>query len=250
MIRQSLNQTKEATYSILIPSASHQGMPMASGTGFVIDPAGFMLTALHVVQGQSIDEAWLMQSHSAGGFSPMLQWPEVVSEWPEYDLALLKVDFGKNAQKDHLTGRSDFPHIPVALDPVDEGAPVYAFGYPLPVNAPPTPAPGGGGWFGHVGLGPRTTSAIVSSALEHTKMVQTADDAQVYVLDKALNYGNSGGPIVLTETGAAFAVCSRFQPVAIPQSATEHVVIPSLYGIVSSISNIAGPLRQLLPSLS
>jgi serine protease Do len=190
-----------------------------------------------------------MQSHSAGGFSPMLQWPALVADWAEYDLALLKVEFGKNASKDHLKGHTDFPHVPLSVEPVEEGSPVYAFGYPLPVNQAATLLPNGGGLMGHVGLGHRTTSAIVSSALEHTRMVQTGQDAQVYVLDKALNYGNSGGPILLQESGRAFAVCSRFQPVMIPQPNGAAVMIPSLYGVVTSISNIATELRSLIPSL-
>jgi serine protease Do len=250
VIRQTLEQTKDATYSILFPSQANQGMPAAHGTGFFIDPSGYFLTARHVIDGQSVPDAWLMQSHEAGGFAPMLQNPELVDEWAEYDLALLRVDFGKNATKAHLVDRSDFSYVPVHLDPVEEGSPAYAFGYPLPINQPvPTP-PGSGMLIGHVGLGPRTTSAIVSSSLERTRMVQTGQDAQVYVLDKALNYGNSGGPILLEETGRAFAVCSRFQPVAIPQPNGTAVMIPSLYGVVTSISNIASDLRRQLPSLN
>jgi serine protease Do len=91
------------------------------------------------------------------------------------------------------------------------------------------------GWTRRTGH--RTTSAIIASTLEHTKMIQTADDAQVYVLDKALNYGNSGGPIVATESGRAFAVCSRFQPVVVPQVGGGTVWVPSLYGVVTSIAN-------------
>jgi len=62
-------------------------------------------------------------------------------------------------------------------------------------------------------------------------------------LDKALNYGNSGGPIIASETGNVHAFCSRFQPVVIPQSHLKDdkgshlgVMIPSLYGVVSNLS--------------
>ena len=47
--------------------------------------------------------------------------------------------------------------------------------------------------------------------------VHSSEDPQVYALDKALNYGNSGGPIVATDTGKVHAFCSRFQPVGILQ---------------------------------
>ena len=252
MIRQTLGRTKEATYSILVPSPdpAAAGMPTANGTGFFVDGSGYFVTARHVIEGFAVEEMWLTQSHTAGGFSPMVQWPELVREWPEFDLALLKVDFKRNAEKPHLVGRADFPHVEVDLSPQEEGLSVYAFGFPLPISQPPTPMAEGAGWVGHVGLGPRTTSAIISSTLEHTKMIQTAADAQVYVLDKALNYGNSGGPIIADDTGKAFAVCSRFQPVAIPQPGGGAVFVPSLYGVVTALSNISADLVGLLTYLS
>ena len=218
-------------------------MPVARGTGFFVTRTGYFVTARHVVDGADVANAWLMQSHSAGGFAPMLQWPELVNDWPEFDLALMKIAFGRNSTKAHLAGREDFPSIPPHLDRAEEGAPVYAFGYPLPVNQPVQQSPQIS--IGHVGLGHRTTSAIISSELEHTRMVQTDRDAQVYALDKALNYGNSGGPIVLQDSGEVFAVCSRFQPVYVPQPNGSAVMIPSLYGIVSSLSNIADDVRAL-----
>ena len=93
---------------------------------------------------------------------------------------------------------------------------------------------------------PRVTSAVVSSTIDTRRGTTTEFEEQVYVLDKALNYGNSGGPIVATETGNIHAVCIGFQPVYIPQShlsSGEHpeedvaVVIPSLYGVVLSLAN-------------
>jgi serine protease Do len=243
MIRRTLPRTKSATFSILFPGELH-GMPLATGTAFMIDPTGYMLTACHVVENQQFEGACLMQSTELVGPSAMLQWPEPVESWPQYDLALLKVDFAKNANKYHLEGLTEFPYVSVDASPVEEGTPVYAFGYPLPINKPPDTS--GPVMVGHVGLGHRTTSAIVSSVREHTKMLSTSADAQIYVLDKALNYGNSGGPIVNQETGSAFAVCSRFQPVVIPQGTNGAIMIPSLYGIVTSISNIANQLRSYL----
>ncbi len=56
----------------------------------------------------------------------------------------------------------------------------------------------------------------MSSTLEKTKMLMSSGDEKIYVLDKALNYGNSGGPIVAAETGRVHALCSRFQPVMVP----------------------------------
>jgi len=249
MIRKSLPQTKSATYSILAPSPdpAYQGMPVPTGTGFFIDPAGYFLTARHVVEGVKVEGTRLMQTPSPGNWGmQMVGSLELVAEWPEYDLALLKADFEKNSNSSHLIGRSGFPYVPAELQPQEDGTPVYAFGYPLPQAPAPIPIAGGAAFAGYVGLGPRTTSAIIASTLEHTRMVQTGAEAQVYVLDKALNYGNSGGPVVLTETGKALAVCARFQPVLIRQPAGAAVMIPSLYGVATSISNIASQLNQQL----
>jgi serine protease Do len=79
-------------------------------------------------------------------------------------------------------------------------------------------------------------------------MIHSGADSQVYVLDKALNYGNSGGPVVNTETGKAFAICSRFQPASFYQSddPDDFITIPSLYGVATSIGNIADFLHQEL----
>lgn len=75
-------------------------------------------------------------------------------------------------------------------------------------------------------------------------MVMTANDPKAYVLDKALNYGNSGGPILSVATWHVHALCSRFQPVYVPQQHMQDkngnfpfIMIPSLYGIVSSLGN-------------
>ncbi len=76
--------------------------------------------------------------------------------------------------------------------------------------------------------------------MDTSRHFSSSNDPQVYVLDKALNYGNSGGPIIATDTGCVSALCSRFQPVSIQQphlGANVAIVIPSLYGVVSRLSN-------------
>ena len=88
--------------------------------------------------------------------------------------------------------------------------------------------------------------------MERTELIHSTADTQVYVLDKALNYGNSGGPVVAVDTGFVHAFCSRFQPVQIPQPHIRNadrkpllVQIPSLYGVVVSLSN-ARVLAELM----
>jgi serine protease Do len=149
------------------------------------------------------------------------------------------VDYTANANKDWQVRLSEFPYLKVSSRNLDEGEAIYSFGYPL---SSPEAESMHGGFIGVSSLCPRTTSAIVSSTLEMTTMVMTSKDPKRYVLDKALNYGNSGGPIVSVETGHVHALCSRFQPVCIPQGHLKdsssnplYILIPSLYGVVSSL---------------
>ena len=153
-------------------------------------------------------------NHKANDFNYYLGLSSHVD--PSTDFALLKVDFAANANKVHLQDRTGFPYIEVSSRELAEGEPVYSFGYPLSesgllVNTP-------GVVVGHAAHSPRVTSAIVASTMESTRLVTTTADTKVYVLDKALNYGNSGGPIVATDTGKVHALCSRFQPVRGPRS--------------------------------
>lgn len=173
--------------------------------------------------------------------SAMCQEISFVKALPNYDFALLKVDFAANSRKDWFKGRAAFPYIKVSRRQLGEGEPVYAFGYPL---SDASAQKFGNVTIGQASLRPRVTSAIVSSTLVATKMLMTSSDPKVYVLDRALNYGNSGGPIIALETGRVHAFCSQFQPVSIKQQHIADqsgkpitIIIPSLYGIVSSLGN-------------
>jgi serine protease Do len=190
-----------------------------------------------------MDAAWLMKESLPGQFSQgMCQWPKLELIDPRLDFALLKVDFARNSSKAHLRGQTGFPHIVVSTRALEEGEPVYSFGYPLPEVRIVTKNPQI--TIGHTGYSPRTTSAIVASTMDRQAMFSTSADPRVYVLDKALNYGNSGGPIVAVDTGHVHALCSRFQPVSIQQPHITNkdgqslsITIPSLYGVVSSLHN-------------
>jgi S1-C subfamily serine protease len=259
MIRKTLKATQLATYSVDLPNPNMMDMPSPAGTGFFVSPDGWFVTAAHVITQNNrsdgpvrpdIEKAWLMKEARPGEFtSGMCQAIKFEYIDPTTDFALLKVDFAANANKEHLKGLSGFPLIEVSSRELEEGEPVYSFGYPLSESSLILQTPEMS--FAHAAHSPRVTSAIVASTMESTKMVSSPEDIKVYVLDKALNYGNSGGPIVASDTGKVHAICSRFQPVRIPQNHLKDqqgnplwITIPSLYGVVSSLGN-QGILEQL-----
>lgn len=250
MIRKTLSRVRAATFCILLPNKSQHGMPTPTGTGFFISSNGWFVTAAHVIteNGSSdgkwrddISQACLMKESEGFGVTSMCQFISLEHVLPKYDLALLKIDFHKNSNKEWLKGKRDFPFIQVSNISLEMGEPVYSFGYPLSSgNTSKTEQV----IIGTTELNPRVTSAIVASNLDKTQMIMTSVDPKHYVLDKALNYGNSGGPIIATETGYVHALCSRFQPLFVPQihladqnGHYPHIMIPSLYGVVSSFNN-------------
>jgi len=125
------------------------------------------------------------------------------------------------------SGREGFPHVTVSRRDLDEGEPVYAFGYPLGAGKVVVDT-----WDHGWGIDPPTTvtSAIVSSTLEEQGMIIVSGQARTYVLDKALNYGNSGGPILAEATGHVHAWWSRFNQSSFPNhtSRTQMVNPPEL----------------------
>lgn len=264
MIRKTLAQTQAATFCIEVPNAAKHGMPTPHGTGFFVTPDGWFVTAAHVVteNGQpngpvrsDLAQIRLSKELRVDKPTPPIQcWGGVSLHTllPQYDFALLRVDFATNSKAAWLQGKTGFPFISVSQRQLAEGEPVYAFGYPLSSAELNTSGPV---MIGSTTLSPRVTSAIVASTMYTTGMIMSNTDPRVYVLDKALNYGNSGGPIVASETGRVHAICSRFQPVYVPQPHLKDqagkplaVWVPSLYGVVSSLGN--AELLKLLETVS
>lgn len=250
MIRQTLATTKAATFCLLLPSPfpRHRGMPIPTGTGFFVSPDGWFVTAAHVLLDKAgrvrtdVDQAWLNKELRPDEPVALAQWPKLDYVDHEADIALLRIDLERNRGAHQLLeGREGFPYVSVSSRSLVEGEPVYSFGYPLSTY---TVSAADGMALAETRHSPRTTSAIVSSTVEFGGGWVGAGEPAVYVLDKALNYGNSGGPVIAAETGNVHAVCTRFQPVSVPQphiaaASGEPLIvrIPSLYGVVSSLSH-------------
>jgi len=231
-------------------------MPCPVGTGFFVSRDGVFVTAAHVMtQNYKADgpprddlgKGWLMTEPPPGDWGRrMCVGMSLAYVDAQHDIAILKVDLAVNRDKAWMP--DGFPFVPVSFDELEEAEPVYSFGYPL---AHATHYDFGEVMYGDPVLTPRITSAIVSSKMEETEMAHGELLPHIYVLDKALNYGNSGGPIVSTTTGLVHAVASRFIPVNIVQRASDGkestLKIPSLYSVAVGLSNDS--VRQVLENL-
>jgi serine protease Do len=145
------------------------GRQRAIGSGFVIDPAGYIVTNAHVVSGAQRIQIVVPEGPSDGSLAAILATrtnivpARVVGVDKEIDLALLKVDNVK------------FDALPLALyRNIRQGEVVLAFGSPQ-------------------GLRNTVTFGVVSSVARQTD----PDSPMVYIqTDAPINPGNSGGPLV------------------------------------------------------
>jgi len=139
------------------------------GSGFVIDPEGYIITNAHVVEGAQHVQVIVPPSNADGSLATALS-PKmtilparIVGVTTEIDLAVLKVDGMK------------LPALPLATySQVRQGETVFAFG-----------SPGG--------LRNTLTHGLVSAVARQTD----PDSPLIYIqTDAPINPGNSGGPLV------------------------------------------------------
>jgi putative serine protease PepD len=138
----------------------------ATGSGFVIDAGGHIITNNHVVEQAAEDDGLIEVVDQDGNRYEAT----VVGRSPVYDLAVLYSDEVKQ-MKPAALGESTALHV---------GDPVVAFGSPL-------------------GLSSTVTAGIVS-ALQRPVTTGDAASESSYInaiqTDAAINPGNSGGPLV------------------------------------------------------
>jgi serine protease Do len=145
------------------------GRQRAIGSGFVIDPGGYIITNAHVVAGAQVVQVVLPSGTPDGSLQSLLSTKtnivpaRVVGVSREIDLALLKVDNVK------LEALAIAPYRSLR-----QGEVVLAFGSPE-------------------GLRNTVTLGVVSSVARQTD----PDSPMVYIqTDAPINPGNSGGPLV------------------------------------------------------
>ncbi|HVY97685.1 MAG TPA: trypsin-like peptidase domain-containing protein [Solirubrobacterales bacterium] len=138
-----------------------EGGGTATGSGFVIDGEGHVLTNNHVVEGANKIQVKLGASDT--------EYPaEVVGADPASDLALLKVE--APAKELHPLTLGDSSKVEV-------GDPVVAIGNPF-------------------GLDRTVTSGIVSALQRQIQAPNGFSIDNVIQTDAAINPGNSGGPLI------------------------------------------------------
>ena len=145
------------------------GRQRSSGSGFVIDPEGYIMTNAHVVSGAQRVQIVLPPESADGTLATALSGKtqlipaRIVGITTELDLALLKVEGIK------------LPALPLAsYSQVRQGETVFAFGSPI-------------------GLRNTITHGLVSAVARQVD----PDSPLIYVqTDAPINPGNSGGPLV------------------------------------------------------
>ena len=155
-------QTKPQPSSLLNPFGGGGG-GTATGSGFVIDTDGHILTNAHVVEGATRIEVTLGRSDT-----PQVIGAQVVGKDPSTDVALLKVDAPADELHPLQLGNSADSQV---------GDPVVAIGNPF-------------------GLDRTVTSGIVSALQRQIKAPNGFTIDNVIQTDAAINPGNSGGPLI------------------------------------------------------
>jgi S1-C subfamily serine protease len=136
-----------------------QQQSTATGSGFLIDDEGHILTNAHVVEGAKDVEVQLGNGDTQGA--------EIVGTDPSTDIALLKVDNTDSVDPLPL-GESDSVQV---------GNPVVAIGNPF-------------------GLDRTVTSGIVSALQRQIQAPNGFSINDVIQTDAPINPGNSGGPLI------------------------------------------------------
>ena len=137
-----------------------QQVPRGTGTGFVWDAAGHIVTNFHVIQEGTGARVTLLDQTT---------WPaRLVGAFPDRDLAVLKID----------APREKLPPIPIGSSrDLQVGQKVYAIGNPF-------------------GLDQTLTTGIVSALNREIESFNNRSIRGVVQTDAAINPGNSGGPLL------------------------------------------------------
>ncbi|MDA8563766.1 trypsin-like peptidase domain-containing protein [Mariniblastus sp.] len=138
-------------------------IPKGSGSGFIWDASGHVVTNYHVIQGADAVQVTLADG---------TEWnASIVSSAPEFDVAVLRVDAPPKKLQPLAIGRSD---------DLEVGQKVFAIGNPF-------------------GLDQTLTAGIISGLGRQIDSKSGRPIRGVVQTDAAINPGNSGGPLLDNE---------------------------------------------------
>jgi S1-C subfamily serine protease len=141
-------------------SMNVQQVPRGSGTGFVWDTSGHIVTNYHVIQGANGARVTLADQTTADAM--------LVGSFPDRDLAVLRID----------VPREKLPPIPLGSSrDLQVGQRVYAIGNPF-------------------GLDQTLTVGVISALGREIESFNNRTIRGVIQTDAAINPGNSGGPLL------------------------------------------------------
>jgi S1-C subfamily serine protease len=159
----------------LSPFGGPEGGGTASGSGFLIDTEGHVITNSHVVEGAEQVEVTLGPSEDSYD-------AEIAGTDPATDVALLDIDAPANQLHPLALGDSS---------QVEVGEPVVAIGNPF-------------------GLERTVTAGIVSALQRQIQAPNGFSISHVIQTDAAINPGNSGGPLI-DSSGSVIGINSQIQ---------------------------------------
>ncbi len=173
------------------PPRQNRLQTLSQGSGVVIDPAGYVLTNYHVIEGGGEVAVELADNRRFEA--------EIVGTAPDQDLAVLKVKADRQ-----------LPYVPMGTSfDLMIGEPVIAIGNPF-------------------GLSHTVTTGVVS-ALHRTIQGEERTYTDFIQTDASINPGNSGGPLLNIEgmlIGVNTAIYSKAQGIgfAIPIDKARRIV--------------------------
>ena len=184
----------EAEGTFLDPEFGLQVNSAGRGSGFIVDPSGYIVTNNHVVTGAALVKVWLNGETEARS-------ARVIGYSECNDLAVIKID------------GNDFPYLGWYDGTVDPGTEVYLAGFPL--GEPEY----------------SLTKGIVSKSSTNGDTSWTSIAGGVLGHDATGNPGNSGGPLVTPDgqvVGIHFASYKDANQYFAIKAATAEQVVPDL----------------------
>ena len=170
-------------------SMNLEDIPAGTGSGFIWDRDGHVVTNFHVIKDGNSAKVTLSDGSA---------WPaELVGVAPEYDLAVLRIGAPKSKLAPLKVHRSDDLIV---------GQKVYAIGNPF-------------------GLDQTLTKGIISGLGRHIRSQTGQPIDDVIQTDAAINPGNSGGPLIDSSSGLIGVNTAIISPAG--QSAGVGFAVPS-----------------------